>query len=105
MHAAPRHSEAVEESRRDLVAGSPACVATIGGDEYVTVDQLVQTVIDASGKEIHVQHVAGPVGVHARNFDKSRIKSLGWQANTSLREGIAKTYAWIEQQVRQTTDG
>jgi GDP-D-mannose 3',5'-epimerase len=72
----------------------------IGGDEYVTVDELVETVIEASGKEIHFEHVEGPVGVHARNFDKSKIKSLGWRADTSLREGIAKTYAWIERQVR-----
>jgi nucleoside-diphosphate-sugar epimerase len=72
----------------------------IGGDEYVTVDELVQTVIDASGKEIHVEHVEGPVGVQARNFDKSKIKSLGWEAKTSLKEGIEETYQWVEEQVR-----
>jgi len=71
----------------------------IGGDEYVTVDELVQTVIEASGKEIHVEHVEGPVGVQARNFSKARIKSLGWKAQVSLKEGIAQTYAWIENQV------
>ncbi|HDQ73511.1 MAG TPA: NAD-dependent epimerase/dehydratase family protein [Chloroflexi bacterium] len=71
----------------------------IGGDEYVTVDDLVETVIAASGKEIEIEHVEGPVGVHARNFDKSKIKSLGWEAGTNLREGIEKTYAWIEAQV------
>jgi len=71
----------------------------IGGDEYVTVDELVQTVIEASGKEIRVEHVEGPVGVQARNFSKARIKSLGWKAQVSLKEGIAQTYAWIENQV------
>ena len=71
----------------------------IGGDEYVTVDELVQTVIEASGKEIHVEHVEGPVGVQARNFSKARIRSLGWKAQVSLKEGIAQTYAWIENQV------
>jgi nucleoside-diphosphate-sugar epimerase len=89
----------------ELVEGPGGMLATIGGDESVTVDELVQTVIAASGKEIHVEHVEGPVGVHARNFDKSRIKSLGWEATTSLREGIARTYAWIEEQVRMTEDG
>jgi nucleoside-diphosphate-sugar epimerase len=39
--------------------------------------------------------------VHARNFDKSKIKSLGWEAQTSLKEGIEETYQWIEEQVRQ----
>jgi nucleoside-diphosphate-sugar epimerase len=71
----------------------------IGGDEYVTVDELVHTVIDASGKEIGIEHVEGPVGVHARNFDKSKIKSLGWVAEITLREGIQRTYDWIKEQV------
>ncbi len=60
----------------------------------------MQTVIDASGKEIHVQYVEGPVGVQVRNFSKARIHSLGWEAKTSLREGLARTYAWIEAQVQ-----
>jgi nucleoside-diphosphate-sugar epimerase len=71
----------------------------IGGDEYVTVDELVETVFEASDKEIGIEHVEGPVGVHARNFDKSKIKSLGWEAETSLKEGIYTTYSWIEKQV------
>ena len=71
----------------------------IGGDEYVTVAEVVQTVIDVSGKDIHIEYVEGPVGVHSRNFSKARIKSLGWEAETSLREGIRRTYTWIEQQV------
>ena len=73
--------------------------AIIGSDEYVTVDELVNTVIGVSGKEIHVKYVEGPVGVQARNFSKVRIKSLGWEATTSLREGIGHTYRWIEEQV------
>jgi nucleoside-diphosphate-sugar epimerase len=72
----------------------------IGSEQYVAVDELVQTVIDASGKEIYVKHVEGPVGVQARNFSKARIQSLGWKANVSLKEGIGYTYPWIEEQVK-----
>ena len=70
----------------------------IGGDEYVTVTELVQTVIDVSGKAIEIEYVDGPVGVHARNFAKDRIRSLGWTASTSLAQGIARTYPWIAEQ-------
>ncbi|MFW6116200.1 MAG: NAD-dependent epimerase/dehydratase family protein [bacterium] len=73
--------------------------ANIGSEEYVTVNQLVQTVIDVSGKKIHVEHVKGPVGVQARNFSHARMHKLGWQAQTTLREGIETTYAWIQGQV------
>lgn len=27
-------------------------------------------------------------------------KALGWEAEYSLKEGIARTYAWIEEQVK-----
>lgn len=73
----------------------------IGSSEYVTVDELVETVIEIAGKEIHKQYVEGPVGVQARNFSKARIHSLGWEAKVSLEEGIALTYPWIEAQVEK----
>ena len=72
----------------------------IGGEEYVTVAELVQTVIDVSGKDIRIEYVEGPVGVHSRNFGKERIKSLGWEAKVPLKEGTAWTYRWIEEQVK-----
>jgi len=75
--------------------------ANIGTDEYVTVNELVQTVIDVAGKTLRIRHVEGPVGVQARNFNKDRMKSLGWRARVSLREGIERTYPWIAEQVRK----
>ncbi len=72
----------------------------IGTEEYVTVNDLVQTVIDVSGKDVTIEHVDGPVGVQARNFSKARMYGLGWKARVSLREGIAETYPWIAEQVR-----
>jgi len=85
------------------VEGS-AVVANIGTEEYVTVNELVETVIDVSGKTIGVEHVEGPVGVQARNFSHACMHELGWEARTTLREGIARTYAWIEERVRRTKD-
>lgn len=75
---------------------------TIGSSRLITVNELVDTVIKISGKTINVNHIPGPVGVQARILDKSRIHSLGWSAQTSFEEGLAKTYAWIEEQVQKT---
>ena len=88
----------------------------IGSSQYVSVDELVETVIGVSGEEIHKKYVEGPVGVQARNpstalrqssgqgsghrFSKARIHSLDWEAKVSLKEGIARTYPSIEPQVK-----
>jgi len=74
----------------------------IGCPQYVTVDELVETVAEVSGKTIHIQHVEGPVGVQSRNFSNERIYSIGWKAKVYLKKGIEQTYPWVEQQVIQT---
>jgi GDP-D-mannose 3',5'-epimerase len=74
--------------------------ANIGCPEYVSVDDLVRTVADVAGKQIRIVHIDGPVGVQSRNFSNERIYSTGWRSRFSLRDGIARTYPWIEAQVR-----
>jgi nucleoside-diphosphate-sugar epimerase len=77
----------------------------IGNPEYVTVKQLVDTVAEVAGKRINVQWVEGPVGVQSRNFSNARIYSLGWRARFPLRDGIARTYPWVEAQVQAARQG
>jgi GDP-D-mannose 3', 5'-epimerase len=72
----------------------------IGCPQYVTVDELVETVAEVAGKQINIKHIEGPVGVQSRNFSNERIYSIGWQAKNYLKEGIEKTYPWIEEQVK-----
>jgi nucleoside-diphosphate-sugar epimerase len=71
----------------------------IGNPEYVTVDELVRTVIEVAGKHVKIRHVDGPIGVQSRNFSNGRIESLGWCAHWPLRRGIEATYPWIAGQV------
>ena len=73
----------------------------IGTAQYVTVDELVHTVADVAAKRISIRHVDGPIGVQSRNFSNRRIESLGWRPQHSLRDGIALTYPWVENQVRE----
>jgi len=73
----------------------------IGSPQYVSVRDLVDTVADVSGKTFRVRYVEGPVGVRSRNFSNARIYATGWESRFSLRDGIARTYPWIEEQVRR----
>ncbi len=75
--------------------------ANIGCPQYVTVNELADTVSKVAGKKIEIKHVEGPVGVQSRNFSNERIYSLGWKANVSLEEGIRLTYPWVEEQVKK----
>ena len=73
----------------------------IGSDEMVTINDLVRMVIEISG--VHraaINHVSGPQGVRGRNSDNRIIKEkIGWAPSRPLREGMEKTYLWVEQQV------
>jgi len=71
----------------------------IGRQEYVSVDELVQTVSEVANKKINIRHIDGPVGVKARNFRIDKISSIGWMSKFSLKDGIALTFPWIKNQV------
>ena len=75
----------------------------LGQDRLISVDALADMVADAAGTRIVKKHVPGPVGVRGRNSDNTRLRVvLGWEPQISLEEGIARTYAWIEQQVSES---
>ena len=82
-----------------LTASSLTGPANIGSAEYVSVAELVRTVADVAAKAIRVRYVEGPVGVQSRNFSNERIYSVGWRPRYSLKDGIARTYPWVQAQV------
>jgi nucleoside-diphosphate-sugar epimerase len=41
-----------------------------------------------------------PKGVNGRNSDNTKIlKLMGWEPSIRLKEGMARTYEWIESQM------
>jgi len=73
----------------------------LGQDRMVTINQLADIITNIAGISIVKRHVDGPQGVRGRNSDNTRlVQILGWEPEISLEEGLARTYAWIEQQVR-----
>ena len=72
----------------------------IGSAEMVTIDGLAHMAMEIAGKKLSLRHIAGPLGVRGRNSDNRRIEQkLGWRPSRPLREGLEKTYAWIQEQV------
>ncbi|MGD8396858.1 MAG: NAD-dependent epimerase/dehydratase family protein [Candidatus Eiseniibacteriota bacterium] len=74
----------------------------LGQDHIVTINELADLVASIAGVELVKRHVPGPQGVRGRNSDNSRLREvLGWEPEISLADGLARTYVWIEEQVRQ----
>jgi len=74
----------------------------LGQDRMVTIDELARIVAQAAGVSISPRHVDGPQGVRGRNSDNTRLREvLHWEPQIALEDGIARTYNWIEEQVRK----
>ena len=75
----------------------------LGTEELVTVDQLVNMVCEVAGKKLTKRHdLSKPQGVRGRNSDNTRLRTvLAWEPQTQLRDGLAITYPWIEQELEK----
>lgn len=89
------------EATQKLLRSDKTGPYNIGSEEMISINSFVDLIADLAGKTIHKVHIDGPLGVRGRNSDNTLIKSeLGWAPSQSLREGISKTYQWIEQKVK-----
>jgi len=72
----------------------------LGSSELVSINELVDIVEAIAGVKLHREYdPTAPRGVAGRNSDNTLIQSiLHWEPRMPLREGMAKTYAWIAEQ-------
>ena len=93
--------ECLEGIRRLMESDDFIGPVNIGSEEMVTINELATMIADIAGKKINIKHIDGPLGVRGRNSDNELInKKLGWKPNKKLYEGLEKTYAWINEQVK-----
>jgi GDP-D-mannose 3', 5'-epimerase len=73
----------------------------LGSSELVTINQLVDIVEEIAGVKLARRYkLDAPKGVNGRNSDNTKIRGyLDWEPSTRLRDGLAKTYAWIESEM------
>lgn len=93
--------ECIEGVRR-LMNSDFSGPVNIGSDEMISIQNFTEMVIDISGKNLAIKNIDGPQGVKGRNSDNVLIKKkLGWAPSKPLRDGVEKTYRWIEKQIKQ----
>ncbi len=72
----------------------------IGTGEELTIRELAETVADAVGfKGELIFDSSKPDGTPRKLLDVGKLAALGWTPKTSLREGLAETYAWYAKNV------
>ena len=73
----------------------------LGSDELVTINQLVDIAEEIAGVKLKRNYnLSAPRGVNGRNSDNTLIQErLDWAPSIRLREGLALTYAWIENEM------
>ncbi len=79
----------------------------LGSSELVSINDLVSLIEDIGGVKLERHYdLNAPKGVAGRNSDNAFIQSvLHWEPRTPLRVGLAKTYAWIEEQYQLKKEG
>ena len=87
----------------DMIVHCDDLIATpvnLGSSALISINDLVSMIEDIAGAKLERTYLLdAPTGVAGRNSDNTFIqKVLGWEPSTPLREGMEKTYAWIEQQ-------
>ena len=93
--------ECIEATRR-LMDSDFMGPVNIGSEEMVTINELVDTTARVAGKDVRKIYIDGPLGVRGRNSDNNLIREkLDWDYTMTLEEGIASTYAWIDEQLKE----
>jgi GDP-D-mannose 3', 5'-epimerase len=86
-----------------LMASDYSEPLNLGTDELVTINQLIDMVSAVANKKLSKQHdLSKPQGVRGRNSDNTLLnRVLGWEPAIPLQQGLAITYAWIEEELRK----
>ncbi|MDQ2974281.1 MAG: NAD-dependent dehydratase, partial [Acidobacteriota bacterium] len=72
-------------------------------DRMISINELVEIVSGIAAKRIGKDYdLTKPQGVRGRNSDNTRLREvLNWEPKVSLEDGLAKTYRWIEGELRK----
>lgn len=87
-----------------IAAGDDPRPVNLGSAELVSINQLVDIVEDIAGVTLERHYdLSAPQGVRGRSSDNTEIVArYGWEPSISLRDGMARTYAWVYDQVSQS---
>lgn len=93
--------ECIEGVRR-LMASDYTKPLNIGSNEVISINDLARMAMTIAGKHLRIRYKPSTaIGVQQRNSDNTLIKQvLDWAPSCKLFDGMEKTYAWVNEQVK-----
>lgn len=91
--------DAVEATVRSATADVVGDVLNIGGGSRTTVNAVLATLMDISGRAARRRYVPASAADQrhaAASINRARQR-LGWEPRVTLRTGLASQWAWFEQ--------
>ena len=74
----------------------------IGSEEMISINNFAQMIAEVADKNITINNIPGPEGVRGRCSDNKLFKEkIDWVPTQPLRQGIEKTYQWINEQIKK----
>ena len=74
----------------------PEYLYNVGSGKDVTIKELAETIKLITGFKGNILWDSSkPDGTPRKLMDISKMKELGWEYKTDLKEGIKKTYCWF----------
>jgi GDP-L-fucose synthase len=76
-------------------------IVNIGTGEDITIAELADMVKDVVGYGGTISwDRSKPDGTPQKLLDVSKLKSLGWESEIGLKDGIRKTYGWYKENIK-----
>ena len=81
-------------------------VFNIGSEEQVSINEMINKIEEIADYKVERNYqLDKPKGVRGRSSDNNYVtKTIGWRSENTLKEGLTKTYKWIEAQINSGTN-
>lgn len=81
-------------------------MVNVGTGRDISIRELAETLKNVTGFDGEfVFNTSKPDGTFRKRTDVTRLHGLGWQAETTLADGLEKTYDWYTGHAAQTNKG
>ena len=75
-------------------------IINVGTGEDITIKELAEMIVEVTGYENEYEwDTSKPNGTLRKVLDVDKIKSLGWEPEIGLREGLESTYKWYKDSI------